>query len=535
MMDDRALKQNDSADLSGCRKQVVAGGSHSRGSVCEHSLPGSFISFIAGELKTYEPLLRAIQMCTAPEAWGCDITFRTFLEKGCMTTIVQPCASMQTSFDNVNAMRREDGILYSVHGWCTFIKGRSPCQWWMFRYLSDIDQRDRPKRETKKAIMEYATDRLDAEKSVENYVDQCSQDFLGLMSPRQVVLLCQLTEAAGGGGRPQLLVENVPLEEIAAELSEQEHREIALERPMYHGDFFNVYMVVPSTPPHFVLQNALAFLTETVAAGVTLRRTALNLVKSRGFADVVLHLVVDFSEDPLGLDSGESKLQTLEETMRVLNANLDPFAAQEEKSPRSLSFSKSPCKPFQEDLHNYGDIRHKWIDEEGRASRPMSRSGSRSQTSTPPRDRSRNGSTSVGSTSVSTLSSRDTPPLTPVNGGRAPLLLPFQPAIEPQLAPVVCAGYLFKSSLSLFKGWRKRWVVIKDKKLVYTKSMDNEVEVFKALNLTDCVLRPHTSKMKPFAFALELPSKRTHLWGADDATTFDSFWSAIRAIKAGAA
>jgi hypothetical protein len=136
---------------------------------------------------------------------------------------------------------------------------------------------------------------------------------------------------------------------------------------------------------------------------------------------------------------------------------------------------------------------------------------------------------------VSTLSSRDTPPLTPVNGGRAPLLLPFQPAIEPQLAPVVCAGYLFKSSLSLFKGWRKRWVVIKDKKLVYTKSMDNEVEVFKALNLTDCVLRPHTSKMKPFAFALELPSKRTHLWGADDATTFDSFWSAIRAIKAGAA
>eukprot|EP00670_Eutreptiella_braarudii_P004451 CAMPEP_0174300924 /NCGR_PEP_ID=MMETSP0809-20121228/58750_1 /TAXON_ID=73025 ORGANISM="Eutreptiella gymnastica-like, Strain CCMP1594" /NCGR_SAMPLE_ID=MMETSP0809 /ASSEMBLY_ACC=CAM_ASM_000658 /LENGTH=114 /DNA_ID=CAMNT_0015406587 /DNA_START=140 /DNA_END=484 /DNA_ORIENTATION=+ len=107
--------------------------------------------------------------------------------------------------------------------------------------------------------------------------------------------------------------------------------------------------------------------------------------------------------------------------------------------------------------------------------------------------------------------------------------------LEHEVAPVVCSAFLWKSSPSVFKGWHKRWVVIKGEKLVYSKRLGDEIEGYKAVSLADCVVRRHTSKTRPFAFALELPSKRTQLWRADDETTFDSFWCAIQAITGGAA
>jgi hypothetical protein len=485
-----------------------------------------------------------------------------------MTMIVQPCASVQTSFDHVSEMAHggQEGILYSVHGWCAFIKGRIPCQWWTFRWLSNIDQRDQPKSETTKAIMEYAADRFDARMSVgadvlEDFVGRCSEDLLRLMSPRQVMLLCQLAQSVANEGRVQLCVENVPQEELAAELSEQELREIALERPAFHEDFFNVYMVVPSTPPQFILQNTLAFLADTVSANVTLRRTSLNLVKSRGFVDAVLHLVVDFTWDPLGPDPAEPKLPTLEEILRVFTANLDPFAVQEERSPRRLSTRRSVSPTPDADCRSFRTLSDKWMWEEARTCTPSRTESSTSFSPCPAQSwgSSRTGSNtsfspclaqSWGSTAVTPPNGRRTPvQLPPVgstsNPSRHPSpsnrFMPFAPVIpvterkqlEHDLAPIVCSAFLWKSSPSVFTGWHKRWrwVVIKGEKLVYSKKSGDEIDGFKALSLKDCVVRKHTSKTRPFAFALQLPSKRTQLWSADDETTFHSFWCAIQAIN----
>ena len=561
LMELQSCQQNDTRDAYGCSKPSATC-SHSGASITEHCLPNSFIRCIRSNLKTYEPLLKAIRMCTASGVPGCDVTLHASLEKGCMTMIVQPCANVQTSFDHVSEMAHggHEGMLYSVNGWCAFIKGRIPCQWWSFRWLANIDERDQQKSETTKAIMEYAANSFDTRMSVgadvlEDYVGRCSEDLLRLMSPRQVVLLCQLAQSAANAGRVQSCVENMPQEELAAELSEQELCEIALERPAFHEDFFNVYIVVPSTPPQFVLQNTLAFLADTVPANVTLRRTSLNLVKSRGFADVVLHLVVDFTLDPLGPDPAEPKLLMLEEIMRVFTANLDPFAVQEKRSPRSLSTRCSVSPIPDADCRSFRKVSNKWMGEEGRTSAsPKSRSllnrssSSRSQLS--------------GSRSFSPSRSWESQPVTPTNGRRpTPLQLPqvgstsnlsrhpsssnrfllFTPVIsvtdskqlEHEIAPDICSAFLYKSSPSIFKGWHKRWAVIKGEKLVYSKRSADAVEAIKAVSLKDCVVRQHTSKTRPFTFALQLPSKRTQLWSADDETTFQSFWCAIQAITMG--
>ena len=565
LMELQSRQQNDTGDAYGCSKPRATC-SHSGASITEHCLPNSFIRCIRSNLKTYEPLLKAIQMCTSSGVPGCDVTLHASSEKGSMTMIVQPCANVQTSFDHVSEMAHggQEGMLYSVHGWCMFIKGRIPCQWWSFRWLANIDERDQPKSETTKAIMEYAADRFDARMSVgadvlEDYVGRCSEDLLRLMSPRQVMLLCQLAQSAENAGRVQSCVENMPQEELAAELSEQELREIALERPAFHEDFFNVYMVVPSTPPQFVLQNTLAFLADTVSANVTLRRTSLNLVKSRGFADVVLHLVVDFTLDPLGPDPAEPKLLTLEEIMRVFTANLDPFAVQEEKSPRSLSTRCSVSPIPDADCRSFRKVSNKWMGEEGRTSAsPKSRSllnrssSSRSQLSVGSRSfstsRSLGNPSSVGGWSTRSLSPKRSPPVTTSSGRRTPLhsspsnrFLPFTPVIsvtdskqlEHKVAPNICSAFLYKSSPSVFKGWHKRWAVIKGEKLVYTKRSADAVEAVQALSLKDCVMWQHISKTRPFTFALQLPSKRTQLWSADDEATFQSFWCAIQAITMG--
>ena len=559
LMELRSGQQNDTGDAYGCSKPSATC-SHSGASITEHCLPNSFIRCIRSNLKTYEPLLKAIQMCTSSGVPGCDVTLHASSEKGSMTMIVQPCANVQTSFDHVSEMAHggQEGMLYSVHGWCVFIKGRIPCQWWSFRWLANIDERDQPKSETTKAIMEYAADSFDARMSVgadvlEDYVGRCSEDLLRLMSPRQVMLLCQLAQSAANAGRVQSFVENMPQEELAAELSEQELREIALERPAFHEDFFNVYMVVPSTPPQFVLQNTLAFLADTVSANVTLRRTSLNLVKSRGFADVVLHLVVDFTLDPLGPDPAEPKLLTLEEIMRVFTANLDPFAVQEEKSPRSLSTRCSVSPIPDADCRSFRAVSDKWMGEEGRTSAtPKSRAQSVHSTA------ASSSSLSLGSRSRSWQSQavslsdwqRPTPLQLHQVGSTSNLsrhsspskqFLPFEPFIpvtdskqlEHEVAPIVCSAFLYKSSPSVFKGWHKRWVVIKGEKLVYSKSLGDQIEGFKAVSLKDCVVREHTSKTRPFTFAVQLPSKRTQLWSADDETTFQSFWCAIQAITTG--
>ena len=578
MMDAPLRQQNDTGYANCCSKPWA--------SITGYCLPNSFIRCITSNLQAYEPLLKAIQMCTASEVPGCDVTLRGSSEKGHMTMIVQPCDSVQTSFDHVSETAHGDPeeMLYSVHGWCAFIKGRFPCQWWTFRYLSNIDERDPPKTETTKAIMEYAADRSGGRMSVgadvlEDYVGRCSEDLLRLMSPRQVVLLCQLAQSAANAGRVQSCVENVPQEELAAELSEQELGEIALERPAFHEDFFNVYMVVPSTPPHFVLQNTLAFLADTVSANVTLRRTSLNLVKSRGFADVVMHLVVDFTLDPLGPGPAEPNLLTLEEIMRVFTANLDPFAVEEERSPRSLSTSCPISRTPDADSRSFRALSDKWMWEEARSSSPRLKSQSQLSVETgrgsSASARPSSGRTCIASKSRSLLSvgtprlspcpsqSWGSPPVTPSNGRRTPLQLPQvgstsnlsrQPGplnrcspfalpipmtdskqLEHEVAPVVCSAFLWKSSPSVFKGWHKRWVVIKGEKLVYSKRLGDEIEGYKAVSLADCVVRRHTSKTRPFAFALELPSKRTQLWRADDETTFDSFWCAIQAITGGCA
>ena len=542
-MDVQLPQQNDTGDENGCSK-LRAMCSCSGASIAEHYLPNAFIRFIRSDLKTYEPLLKAIQMCTASGVPGCDVTLRASTEQGCMTTIVQPHDSVG---DTVREMAHvgQKGMLCSVHGWCAFINGRFPCQWWAFRSLSNIDQRDPPKSETTKAIMEHAADRFDARLSVgadvlEDYVGRCPEDLLRLMSPRQVVLLCRLAQSAANAGRVQSYVENMPQEELAAELSEQELREVALERPAFHKDFFNVYVVVPSAPPQFVLQNTLAFLADTVPASVTLRRTSLNVVQRRGFADVVLHFVVDFTLDPLWPDAAEPKLPTLEEIMRVFTANVGEFAVQEEKSPRSLRTRCSVSPTPDADRFSFGAFSDKWMGDEGRT---CTSPKSRSQTS--------GGSRKGSGTSLSPCPSQSwgSPPISPTRR-RMPMHLPqvgsnrympFRPVIpvantkhlEHEATPTLCSAYLHKSSPSVFKGWHKCWVVINGEKLVYSRRSGDEVEAFKAVSLTDCVVRQHTSKTRPFTFALQLPSKRTQLWSADDEATFYSFWCAIQAITEG--
>ena len=113
-------------------------------------------------------------------------------------------------------------------------------------------------------------------------------------------------------------------------------------------------------------------------------------------------------------------------------------------------------------------------------------------------------------------------PVIPVTDSKQP---------EHEVAPNICSASLDKSSASIFKGWHKPWVVIKGEKLVYSKRSADAVEAVQALSLKDGVVWQHISKTRPFAFALQLPSKRTQLWSADDETTFHSFWCAIQAIN----
>mgnify|MGYP001458182596 CR=1 FL=1 len=43
---------------------------------------------------------------------------------------------------------------------------------------------------------------------------------------------------------------------------------------------------------------------------------------------------------------------------------------------------------------------------------------------------------------------------------------------DPRKNPNDFEGYLYKYSPSIFKGWQKRYIILKDKKLMYKKTME---------------------------------------------------------------
>lgn len=45
-------------------------------------------------------------------------------------------------------------------------------------------------------------------------------------------------------------------------------------------------------------------------------------------------------------------------------------------------------------------------------------------------------------------------------------------SLDPRKNPNDFEGYLYKYSPSIFKGWQKRYIILKDKKLMYKKTME---------------------------------------------------------------